>query len=83
MNRAIDLWKEVPGVSDEVSDETESKSSSSRGKQPKNSLFLDFFFSTRIFSIFKVVLKQLFVYKVPVLFNGGFVVHILLLHVQV
>lgn len=43
MNRAIDLWKEVPGVSDEVSDETESKSSSSRGKQPKNSLFLDFF----------------------------------------
>lgn len=30
MNRAIELWKLVPGVSDEVSDETESKSSSSR-----------------------------------------------------
>lgn len=27
MNRAMDLWKEVPGVPDEVSDEAESKSS--------------------------------------------------------
>lgn len=27
MNRAMELWKEVPGVSDEVSDEAESKSS--------------------------------------------------------
>lgn len=34
-------------------------------------LSFELFFSTRIFSIFKVVLKQLFVYKVPVLVNGG------------
>lgn len=27
MNRAMEMWKEVPGVSDEVSDETESMSS--------------------------------------------------------
>ena len=27
MNRAMELWKGVPGVSDEVSDEAESKSS--------------------------------------------------------
>lgn len=41
MNRAIELWKLVPGVSDEVSDETESKSSSSRGNE-----FVFFFLGT-------------------------------------
>lgn len=33
MNRAMELWKEVPGSSDEVSDEAESKSSL-KGKEP-------------------------------------------------